>query len=85
MKDKNGIELKVGDWVKIDPFRDLNKITIWYGKITEIKPPSENYKSSAYVDVRNYKPSYGNLYDRNSQEIEKLSDEEAMIYILERQ
>ena len=84
MLDKKGYELKIGDWVKIDPYRNSNNVIYWYGQIKNIrKDENDKYGIAAWVDARRFHPENDFIYGRNSFEIEKAADEEIMILFLE--
>jgi len=74
MTDKNGKKLKVGDWVLYNPTGIDNGNLFRAGQISRV---SDNFK------VLIYQSGDPDPWHRQSSEILKISEEEAMIYLLE--
>ena len=79
MVDKNGVSVKIGDYVLFDPrFDGVYHICMVSNICKHI------HGSEPYEDVElPWKLGNGVLWRRSSAEIEKLSDEEAMLWMLE--
>jgi len=72
MLDKNGVDLKVGDWVRI-----RNGFITGAGQFAQVVGLAA-YEWDLYLML------YGSNIGYNLNEIEAVSDEEIMIYLLEK-
>ena len=76
MVDKNGIELKIGDYVKYTAWWNPSDTTIYFGQIINLLE-LDNIVS---IKVR---LSHDNINSNYSFAVYKVSDEEAMLCLLE--
>jgi len=92
MKDKNGKELKIGDWALYCPEYPEDENNLRVGRISKIEDrgamKGEVLNTGKVRPAKNFFAAFYYRDDRmpwwrESFEIEKISDEEAMIYILE--
>jgi len=77
MTDINGIEVKIGDWVLYDPavfHHSSNHYKV--GRISNFELPNDGNRAMMY--------DAGDVYPwcRAGSELRKISEEEALIYIL---
>jgi len=79
MKDMNDVELKVGDFVEFYQSPDIGYKMSFFGKIV-----SFDYLTGwVFIQWQNpYRGQSLRPYERRGAEIKKLSDEEALLWIL---